>query len=484
VKQILIKRTIFSKRVLLLPVIFLSIVLGIACVVVIYLLDLQQQQQQEEKQTPTIKDPDSITTLSVQLLTQGLSSPTSISFVDNNNLLVLEKNGQVRLISNGILQKQPILTVPVNTTAERGLLGIATAIRSDSDNSIGNIISYGGKAKNHNSLINGDVVNKKKTITTTSSSNTANSKQVFLYFTESKPGKPLRNRVYRYDWNGQKHLLSNPTLLLDLPALPGPYHNGGKMVIGPDHYLYVIIGSLNTADGVLQNNKHGKGPDDTSVILRINPNDGSAAPNNPFINDATTNPAMQKYYAYGIRNSFGLTFDPITGYIWDTETGELHYDEVNLVKPGFNSGWYKVMGPISRSNNITIQRDLVNFKGSHYSDPAFSWYTKVGVTAIEFFKSSKLGQKYTNDVFVGDINNGNLYYFELNKTRTGFSFDPNTQSGLIDKVADNKAEASQITFATGFGGITDIKTGPDGFLYILSYGHGRLYRIITAAQRP
>ena len=188
---------------------------------------------------------------------------------------------------------------------------------------------------------------------------------------------------------------------------------------------------------------------------------------------------MARYFAYGIRNSFGITFDPITGYLWDTENGEANYDEINLVKPGFNSGWYQVMGPISRSN-IT-QRDLVNFKGSHYSDPVFSWYNAIGVTDIEFLKSSKLGEKYAYNIFVGDINNGNLYYFELNKTRTGLRFDnPNTQHGLTDLVADNKDEVSEITFGTGFGGITDIKTGPDGFLYILSYGNGSLYRIVPA----
>ena len=64
---------------------------------------------------------------------------------------------------------------------------------------------------------------------------------VFLYFTEN--GQTLRNRVYRYNWNGES--LINATLILDLPAIPGPNHNAGKLIIGPDHYLYVIIGDLN-----------------------------------------------------------------------------------------------------------------------------------------------------------------------------------------------------------------------------------------------
>jgi aldose sugar dehydrogenase len=351
----------------------------------------------------------------------------------------------------------------------------------DDDNSIND--SSGGKVDGNtgvNPIRSYIVYNKTATIRAPHITNS----KVFLYFTESKPGQLLRNKIYEYDWNAEKHLLSNQTLLFDLPAMPGPYHNGGKLVVGPDRYLYTVIGNLNTGDGILQNNKNGKDPDNTSVIIRINPNNGSTAAaadnNNPFSsynnNSSNSNKLLSKYYyAYGIRNSFGMTFDPITGYLWDTENGEANYDEVNLVKPGFNSGWYKVMGPISRSN--VTERDLVNFKGSHYADPMFSWYNAIGVTDIEFLKSSKLGEKYTNNIFIGDINNGNLYYFEVNKTRTGLKFNPNTQPGLSDMVADDKDEVSEITFATGFGGITDIKTGPDGFLYILSYGNGSLYRI-------
>ena len=287
-------------------------------------------------------------------------------------------------------------------------------------------------------------------------------------------------------------MLLNPKVILDVSALPGPNHNGGKLAIGSDHYLYAVIGNVNAGDSILQNDKRGRGPHDTSVIFRIDPNNGSPAPNNPLSisdnNNATTNKVLSKYYAYGIRNSFGITFDPITGRLWDTENGELAYDEINLVTPGFNSGWQEVMGPISRSNITT--KDLVNLPGSHYADPVFSWLTTIGVTDIEFLKSTKLGSKYANNIFVGDINNGNLYYFELNKNRTGLRFGyhsdyDNTEAALLsDFVADDKAEVSTITFGKGFGGITDIKTGSDdGFLYILSYFGGRIYRIVPGDNK-
>ena len=404
--------------------------------------------KQQQNEIPYIQNPNS--NLKIELVTESLSFPTSMAFIDGNNLLILEKEGQVRLVSNGVLQKQPVLKLAVDATVERGLLGIAT-INSDIDNNA-----------------------TKKTST-----------KVFLYFTESKPGQPLRNMIYKYDWDSVRHSLLDPTLLLELPATPGPNHNGGKLAVGPDHYLYAIIGNVNAGDSVLQNDRHGNDPHDTSVILRINPENGAAAPGNPFSNnDNNISNKLSKYYAYGIRNSFGISFDPISGNLWDTENGENTYDEINLVKPGFNSGWQQVMGPISLSN-IT-EKDLVNFRGSRYADPVFSWLHCVGVTDIEFLKSSKLGIKYANNIFVGDINNGNLYYLEVNKNRTGIKFGydtDNNQVGLLsDLVADDKNEVAAITFAIGFGGITDIKTGPDGFLYILSYGNGILYRIVPAAS--
>ncbi|HEX5978488.1 MAG TPA: PQQ-dependent sugar dehydrogenase [Nitrososphaeraceae archaeon] len=362
-------------------------------------------------------------TLNVEAAIEGLSSPTSMAFLDDSKILVLEKEGSVRLVSNGVLQAEPILQVPVNTENERGLLGIA----ADEDNN-----------------------------------------SVFLYYTEVDP---LRNRVYKYQWNGQS--LVNPTLILDLPAEPGPNHDGGKIVIGPDGNLYAVIGDLNH-DGQLQNFPDGPPPDYTGSIFRINPVDGSAPSDNPFTGSGID--ALSKYYAYGLRNSFGIDFDPLTGNLWDTENGPASYDEINLVRPGFNSGWQTVMGPISISGDT--EEDLVNFPGSHYADPLFSWAERLGPTDIEFFNSTQLGDRYTNNIFVGDITRGNLYFFEANENRDGIRLDTTQQqSGLSDLVVDSEDELSAITFGSGFGGITDIETGPDGNLYVLSFDDGIIYEI-------
>ena len=386
-------------------------------------------QQQEQ---PIINDPN----LQVEIFVEGLSFPTSMAFIDKNNILVLEKEeGTVRLVSNGVLQEQPVLKVDINSDSERGLLGIAIK----------------------------------------------NKDTVFLYYTESSSSsediEPLKNRVYKYQWNEEEKILVNPKLILDLPAIPGPNHDGGKLAIGPDKYLYAVIGDLNH-DGKLQNIVDGPKPDDTGVIFRVNPENGSSAPDNPFA--STEN---NRYYAYGIRNSFGIDFDPISGKLWDTENGPQYGDEINVVEPGFNSGWKQVMGPISKSN--VIEDELVNFPGSKYADPVFSWVPSTGITDIEFLNSSKLGEKYANNIFVGDIGaetDGFLYSFQVNDDRTGITFDGNSQIGLTDLIADNEEEMSAIALGTAFGGITDIETGPDGFLYLLtvdreSDGEGKIYRI-------
>jgi glucose/arabinose dehydrogenase len=157
--------------------------------------------------------------------------------------------------------------------------------------------------------------------------------------------------------------------------------------MGPVNYLYTVIGDLNHR-GKVQNLKAGPDPDHTGGILEINPNDGSAARNNPFLANASE--MLHKYFAYGVRNSFGLAFDPVTGSLWDTENGPGSYDEVNMVRPGFNSGWIKTMGPVAANQDVTEQQ-LVDFPSYYYADPVFSWKDPVAVTDLEFLKSSKLG---------------------------------------------------------------------------------------------
>ena len=412
----------------------------------------------EQAEAQSLSDPQlNVTTI----VSSGLASPTAMGFVGPGDLLVLEQGGAVRRVLNGVLQPAPVLSVPVNDSSEHGLLGIAV--------------------------------------------NSETPRRVFLFYTESATpgGSSIANRVYRYTWNATTGLLESPLLILDLPVTPGPNHNGGTLLLGPPGeapgvgdgaLLYVMIGDLNR-DNQLQNYASSGPPDDTSVIFRVR-QDGTAAPGNPFTpwcraNTSQTcagHPAcgvngpcelnVAKYYAYGVRNGFGLALDPVTGALWDTENGSDNFDEINRVAAGFNSGWERIMGPVEFDAEGTSDLFHVPGAGSTYSDPEFSWSLTIAPTAILFPVGSRLGRKYDSRALVGAFNSGQLYAIPLDVFRDGFDF-----AGfplLADLVADNHAESDQLRIGTGFtgnfAGITDLKIGPDGALWVLSIG-GRLYRI-------
>src|SRR5919107_2922468 len=400
---------------------------------------------------PIINDPN----LKAEIVYKGIDFPTSMAFLNSDEILVLEKNnGIVRRIVNGMSLSEPLLDVNVANANERGMLGIAVA-------------------KN-------DV------------KNTTN---VFLYYTESKEkdgnddcntptncnkgNDPLGNRIYRYELIHDK--LMNPKLLLDLPATPGPAHNGGVITLGSDNDLYHAIGELRLMGTHSSNVQQGLPPDGRGGILRIT-QDGKAVEEGGLLGN--TNP-LNLYYAYGIRNSFGIDFDPVTGNLWDTENGPGFGDEINLVKPGFNSGWAKMQGiwEVKRGNegNIVLYppNSLVDFGGKgNYSLPKFVWNSTVAPTAAKFLSSDELGTQYKNDLFIGDGNNGNIYHFDLNNDRTELVL----QGPLADKVASNISENQDIIWGKGFGIITDIQVGPDGYLYILSINlpqeRGTIFRIV------
>jgi glucose/arabinose dehydrogenase len=425
-------------------------------------------------------------TLKVELVLKGLTYATDMAFLDPDNILVTEKDtGTVRRILNGVMLQKPLLDVNVATYGHRGMLGIA--ISNNNSNTLGN-----AKIGTNENDSSGN-----------SSPNNANviSKYVFVYYTSAKradgeditQGKqPIGNVVYRYEFVDNK--LINPKLLLDLPATPGAIGNGGKILVDPkDKNLYLTIGGVGVDDHrtKAQNIKDGEEPDGTSGILAIDM-DGKVALQNSTLG---MKDPLNKYYAYGLWNSFGIDFDPLTGNIWDTENGVVFGDEINLVYPGFNSGWNKIDGIWLRgydiedtethiASNQTINSSLVDFNGKgKYSPPEFTWFEDVGPTAIRFLNSDELGEQYENDMFVGDIVNGNIYHFDLNKMRTELLLSSN--SPLSDRVVSSNETTfnDEMAFAKGFGGITDIEVGPDdGYLYILAFnnGEGTIYRIVPS----
>jgi aldose sugar dehydrogenase len=398
---------------------------------------------------PTVNDD----TLTVEKVADGLDFPTSMAFLAPNDILVTEKTtGKVMRVTNGFVLPQPVLDVPVASAIERGLLGIAISNQPD------------GKT------------------------------YVFLSYTESGDGvdksdvdalvDPLGNRLYRYEFVDGR--LINPVLLLDLTAIPingRAEHNGGKIRIGPDNNVYYMIGEVGGHRTQAQNIIDGPAPNGLGGVLRITQDGGIVDPDDPIFGEGLP---LNVYYAMGIRNSFGMDFDPLTGNLWDTENGPVAGDEINLVFPGFNSGWFQAQGYIDEDilEHGTTIADMVYFGKGQYADPKFVWTLPVGVTALKFLNSHRLGDQYANNMFVGDINNGLLYRFTLNEERDAIfindTYVGNTEL-LEDNEIDDPKENQPLTFGQGFGGITDIQVGPDGYLYILSYT-GSIYRILPISD--
>jgi aldose sugar dehydrogenase len=461
--------------------------------------ELNQREHTDDLGAPDINDPN----LHAELVVEGLELPTTMAFLGSNDMLVLEKDkGTIQRIINGTILAKPLLDVNVANMYERGMLGIAV----DKKDSAEGMKTY-----------------------------------VFLFFSESGSGvatdgnddcdtsnycknlsSPLGNRLYRYELVDNS--LVNPKLLLDLPAKPGADHIGGVIAIGPDRNLYIISGdgsscapsSCNTnleRKNILNSQSSNIGgreshaPDGRGGILRLT-KDGNLVTNKGILGD--TYP-INMYYAYGIRNGFGMDFDPVTGNLWDTENGPGFGDEINLVEPGFNSGWAKVQGMwnacdcdvediIAMDSNalqfskgeiiknegkddvrISAEEDfnLVDFDGKgKYSTPEFVWTSEVAPTSLVFIDSDKYGERYRNDMFVGDYLYGRLYNFGLNVNRT----DLVLKGSLEDKVAEDMTEfegTNEVLFGQGFGGITDLKVSPyDGYLYIVSHTQGKIFRIM------
>jgi aldose sugar dehydrogenase len=389
---------------------------------------------------PVVHEP----TLKIEKVVEGLTNPIDMTFIGQNDFLVAHKNnGVIVRVTNGTILPETLLDISVANANERGLLGIT-------------------------SLKNGS-----KTY-------------VFVYFTAS-PGmdgddvkkgiRPLGSFVYRYDLIENK--LVNPKLLTYINTtavkatedpLAEAHHLGGKITIGPDSNIYFIVGDGNDHMTQAQNSDNGLSPDGTSGIIRIT-QDGKPVPGSPFGDQSPLN----LYYAIGIRNGFGIDFDPISSNLWDTEAGAYQGDEINLVFPGFNSGWKKIMGM-----NSTFNLSSLNI--GTYSDPKLVWNNTVTPTDIEFFDSERLGKGFRDDLFVsryglGHTDEAVLYHFELDSERNDLILAP----PLDDHTVNSSGEDEQHVIVSGLGVITDLEVGPDGYLYLVQLTKpGTIYRIIPS----
>jgi glucose/arabinose dehydrogenase len=481
--------------------------------------------------TPTMVDPG----LGVRTVVSGLALPIGFTFIGRNDMLVLEKaTGQVKRVTNGVV-RGTVLDLAVNSASERGLLGIALHPFFPFNRGVYLYWSCRTAAPPVNPFVPAE--------------RRCDDDQMFGADTNAVLDVPLLgNRVDRFEWTGSRLVFDRNLIMLRAfqnDAAPQPpmqgdemqaalgNHDGGVIRFGFDRKLYVIIGDVGRR-GQLQNLEFGPTPpsdddqfggpepDDahfTGVILRLN-DDGSAPRDNPFFDTGRriggeVGRNIQKIFAYGIRNSFGMAVDPHSGRLWMQVNGDDTFDEIQRVTPGLNSGWIQTIGPIRRvqqfkriettrppnalqqlrwpPTNIADDpeeaRDrLFMLPGARYRDPQFSWRFAVAPAGIGFVRGFGLGSRYAGDLFVGAstplLEGGYLFRFNLTRDRLDLELDAR---GLRDRVADNNdkhdiTESETLLAGRNFGVGTDIKTGPNGNLFVVSLSHGAIYEIFRVRR--
>jgi glucose/arabinose dehydrogenase len=434
-----------------------------------------------------------------------------MAFIGPNDFLVLEKaTGSVQRVLNGVIEGTA-LDLAVNSNSERGLLGITlhpnfptnpgvylfwTESTTGADSTVVSEVPLLGNRVDR-FVWNGTTLTFERNIIQLRARQTDN---------VAVPGHPGTNNANE---NGN--------------------HNGGVVKFGPDGKLYLLVGDVGRR-GWLQNLADGPFPttpfvDDTfggpasdnahlsGVILRLN-DDGTTPTDNPFFAAGAAmggevGANLQKIFSYGHRNSFGMAFDSQTGNLWAQENGDDAFDELNRVEPGMNGGWVQIMGPVGRIADFkTIETASANglqqtrwpptliadtpadalsrlfmLPGAHYSDPEFSWKFNVAPAGIGFLNSQSLGSQFFENLFVGAgrdlLEGGYLFRFNFSSDRKNITVsDPR----LADQVADNTqkfdiAESESLLFGRDFGIGTDIQTGPNGNLFVVSLSHGAIYEI-------
>ncbi len=298
-----------------------------------------------------------------QPVATGLAFPTNLAFAPDGRIFFTEKEtGNVRIIQDGRVLPAPFVHLSVEGSAERGLLGIALDPQFERD------------------------------------------PWVYLYYSDAAGGI---NRVVRVRADGNHGTEVQPIISL-LPDVTG-YHNGGDMAFGPDGKLYVVTGEAHDA------NRSQVPTDLGGKVLRLNP-DGSTPADDPL---GAGNPV----FALGIRNSFGICFDPVTGELWETENGPTSDDEVNRIQAGANYGWPVQLGPGG---------------GPHYTDPILDFRRVIVPTGCAVTTDGRW-------LYFGSFDNG-VYRA------------PITQSG---------ASLGTPELLVGpDGSVTDVARAPDGTIYV------------------
>jgi glucose/arabinose dehydrogenase len=307
------------------------------------------------------------------LVSGGLTNPTAMALAPDGRIFVCQQGGQLRVIKNNALLPTPFVSLTVNSSGERGLLGIAF------------------------------------------DPNFATNQFIYLYYTATTPA--IHNRVSRFTANGDVVVAGSEVVLLDLNNLSAATnHNGGAMHFGADGKLYIAVGeNANSANSQTLSNLLGK-------MLRINVTPGDIIPtDNPFFNTATGN--NRAIWALGLRNPFTFAFQRSTNRMFINDVGQNTWEEIDDGIAGSNYGWANCEGFCSPPN-------------PSFRDPLFQYANDASTCAITggaFYNPPKVQfpSSYLGKYFYSDFCGGWIRRFDpATSTSTGFATGINSPVDL------------------------------------------------------
>jgi glucose/arabinose dehydrogenase len=358
--------------------------------------------------------------IQVDLVAGGLSDPWSIAFLPDGDMLVTERAGRLRLISDGALVPEPASGVPeVKITVLGGLLDVAL---------------HPEYAQNHTLYLSYSKGNEDGVRSTTAIARA-------MYNANDNSLVGLHDIFVANSWSAS------------------PTNFGGRMAFGPDGKLYMTIGERQEELRAQDLMDHG------GKVIRIN-DDGSVPGDNPF---AGRDDALPEIFALGVRSPQGLALNPDTGEFWENEHGPLGGDEINIIKPGANYGWPLVTYGVDY-DGVSISEEQAR---ADLESPFLYWIPSIAVSGISFYSGDFVDAgfpRWRGNVFVGSMIQGRT-------PRTGHI----QRITFSDEGVPLAREPMLVDLHQR---IRDVRPGPDGYLYVLTdQNPGAVLRISPAASQ-
>ncbi len=334
----------------------------------------------------------------------GLDTPWAMAFLPDGRLLVTERPGRLRIIENGKLLPEPVQGIPAVYGGEGGLLDVVLHPNYSSPGNDWIYLSYGDKS----------------------------------------PGGLAMTAVIRGRLRNGALVDQQPIFKADDSQYrAGGQRFGSRLLFDNQGHLFFSVGDR-ACPGDEQDLTQPNGK-----VHRVNA-DGTIPKDNPFVN---TPGAMPSIWTYGNRNAQGLTFNPLTGQLWEAEHGPRGGDELNILRPGHNYGWPVITYGMNYDG--TPMTDHLAHPGM--DQPVTYWVPSIATSPLTFYTGNRFPQ-WKNNLFLGSL----------------------AAQELLRIVVEGEKVTHQEILFKGIGRVRDVVNGPDGYLYVILNQPDRIERIIPA----